>query len=176
MPTIPRPGVVIADAAKGTPRCQWRSAATSVALNHSHTVCDVRGGADQAQLIDLDKHVSLHASCWGIDDSGDDSSSCATWCQNLCDIQSYGGSTWSGSSGSPRGRQAPVQERHQAWIAGQLDETGRPSGCRVVSEAATSGELSTPVSSARRSAALLKLPSCEAWSTERMHCGERPRV
>jgi hypothetical protein len=57
---------------------------------------------------------------------------------------------------------------------GQLDETGWPSGCRAVSEA-TSGEQSTTVSSARKCAALLKLPSRAAWSTERMHCGERPK-
>ena len=56
---------------------------------------------------------------------------------------------------------------------GQLEETGRPSGCRAVSEAATSGEQSTTVSSARKRAALLKLPSQAAWSTEQIHCGDR---
>jgi hypothetical protein len=91
-------GQGIADAAKGTPRCQRRSAATSAALNHSPTACE-GGGADQAQLIDLDKHVNLHASRRGRADNSDDSSLRATeWFQNRCDIQSFGGSKWSGSS------------------------------------------------------------------------------
>ena len=58
---------------------------------------------------------------------------------------------------------------------GWLEETGQPNGCRAVSEAATSGEQSTTVSSARRCAALLKLPSRAAWSTERIHCGPSRR-
>ena len=41
---------------------------------------------------------------------------------------------------------------------GGLDDAGRPSGCRAVSKAAPSGEQSTTVLSARRRAALLKLP------------------
>jgi hypothetical protein len=84
-------GQGIADAANGMPRCQWGSLATSAALNHSQTACD--GMADHAQLTDLDKQVSLHASRRGKAEMSAESSLCATdWFQNLCDIQSLSGS------------------------------------------------------------------------------------
>ncbi len=89
-------GQGIADAANEMPRCQRTSAATSAALKHSPTGCD--GRADHAQLTDLDKQVSLHASHRGKADMSAESSLRATdWFQNLCDIQSLGGSARSGS-------------------------------------------------------------------------------
>ncbi len=51
-------------------------------------------GQTNAQLTDLDKQVSLHASRQGKAEMSADSSLHATdWFQNRCDIQSLGGST-----------------------------------------------------------------------------------